>query len=81
MTTPKKQTEQLTGADIVVKTLEQQGVKWVFGIPGACKQHRQQQHPAGCLRGGKLFYERKIQPLYRLPHFMTHAELLWPNLG
>src|ERR1700757_1668454 len=24
-----------TGADIVVKTLEQQGVKWVFGIPGA----------------------------------------------
>src|ERR1700741_5468018 len=24
-----------TGADIVVKTLEQQGVKWIFGIPGA----------------------------------------------
>ena len=24
-----------TGADIVVETLEQQGVKWVFGIPGA----------------------------------------------
>ena len=26
---------KLTGADIVVKTLEQRGVKWVFGIPGA----------------------------------------------
>ena len=26
---------QLTGADIVVKTLEQRGIKWVFGIPGA----------------------------------------------
>ena len=24
-----------TGADVVVKTLEQQGVKWIFGIPGA----------------------------------------------
>src|ERR1700757_1160332 len=24
-----------TGADIVVKTLAQQGVKWIFGIPGA----------------------------------------------
>src|ERR1700754_1678875 len=24
-----------TGADIVVKTLEQQDVKWIFGIPGA----------------------------------------------
>src|ERR1700735_3798477 len=24
-----------TGADIVVKTLEQRGVKWIFGIPGA----------------------------------------------
>ena len=24
-----------TGADIVVKTLEQHGVKWIFGIPGA----------------------------------------------
>src|SRR6201985_3604334 len=35
MSTEKKQNEQLTGADIVVKTLEQQGVKWVFGIPGA----------------------------------------------
>ena len=31
----QKQTEQLTGADIVVKTLEQQDVKWVFGVPGA----------------------------------------------
>jgi len=26
---------ELSGADIVVKTLEQQGVKWIFGIPGA----------------------------------------------
>src|ERR1700678_775789 len=26
---------ETTGADIVVKTLEQQGVKWIFGIPGA----------------------------------------------
>lgn len=26
---------ELTGADIVVRTLEQRGVKWVFGIPGA----------------------------------------------
>jgi acetolactate synthase-1/2/3 large subunit len=31
----KKPTEQQTGADIVVKTLEQQDVKWVFGVPGA----------------------------------------------
>src|SRR4029077_18652672 len=31
----KKQSEQQTGADIVVKTLEQHDVKWVFGIPGA----------------------------------------------
>jgi acetolactate synthase-1/2/3 large subunit len=30
-----KQNEQLTGADIVVKTLERQNVKWAFGIPGA----------------------------------------------
>src|ERR1700748_2793838 len=35
MSTEKKQNEQLTGADIVVKTLEQQNVKWVFGVPGA----------------------------------------------
>jgi acetolactate synthase-1/2/3 large subunit len=27
--------DELTGADIVVRTLEQQDVKWVFGIPGA----------------------------------------------
>jgi acetolactate synthase I/II/III large subunit len=33
---PNEQTNgKLTGADIVVKTLEQRGVKWVFGIPGA----------------------------------------------
>ena len=31
----KKPSEQQTGADIVVKTLEQHDVKWVFGIPGA----------------------------------------------
>jgi len=31
----KKQNDQPTGADIVVKTLEQHDVKWVFGVPGA----------------------------------------------
>jgi acetolactate synthase I/II/III large subunit len=35
MSTDKKQSEQQTGADIVVKTLEQHDVKWVFGVPGA----------------------------------------------
>jgi acetolactate synthase-1/2/3 large subunit len=35
MSTEKKQAEQQTGADIVVKTLEQHDVKWVFGVPGA----------------------------------------------
>ena len=35
MATEKKQSEQQTGADIVVKTLEQHDVKWVFGVPGA----------------------------------------------
>ena len=35
MSTEQKPNEQLTGADIVVKTLEQQKVKWVFGVPGA----------------------------------------------
>jgi acetolactate synthase-1/2/3 large subunit len=35
MSIEKKQSEQQTGADIVVKTLEQHNVKWVFGIPGA----------------------------------------------
>jgi acetolactate synthase I/II/III large subunit len=35
MSIKKNETEQLTGADIVVKTLEQQKVKWVFGVPGA----------------------------------------------
>src|ERR1700688_5083482 len=34
MSTEPKHNEP-TGADIVVKTLEQQGVKWIFGIPGA----------------------------------------------
>src|SRR6201988_1927604 len=35
MITDSKQSAQQTGADIVVKTLEQNDVKWVFGIPGA----------------------------------------------
>ncbi len=35
MTTDEKQSLQKTGADIVVDTLEQHGVKWVFGVPGA----------------------------------------------
>ena len=35
MTNDSKQNAQQTGADIVVKTLEQNDVKWVFGIPGA----------------------------------------------
>jgi acetolactate synthase I/II/III large subunit len=35
MSIEKKQNEQQTGADIVVKTLEQQNVKWAFGVPGA----------------------------------------------
>ncbi len=35
MSIDQKPSEQQTGADIVVKTLEQQNVKWVFGIPGA----------------------------------------------
>src|ERR1700743_537873 len=35
MSAEKKQSEQQTGADIVVKTLEQHDVKWVFGVPGA----------------------------------------------
>jgi len=35
MSTKKNQSEQQTGADIVVKTLEQHDVKWVFGVPGA----------------------------------------------
>jgi acetolactate synthase-1/2/3 large subunit len=34
MSIEQKQND-LTGADIVVKTLEQQNVKWVFGVPGA----------------------------------------------
>ena len=33
--TKQKPSQQLTGADIVVKTLEAHKVKWVFGIPGA----------------------------------------------
>ena len=35
MSNEKKQNDQPTGADIVVKTLEQHDVKWVFGVPGA----------------------------------------------
>jgi acetolactate synthase I/II/III large subunit len=35
MSVEKKQIKQLAGADIVVQTLEQHDVKWVFGIPGA----------------------------------------------
>lgn len=35
MSTEKNQSEQQTGADIVIKTLEQHDVKWVFGVPGA----------------------------------------------
>jgi acetolactate synthase-1/2/3 large subunit len=35
MSNEKNPGAQQTGADIVVKTLEQQNVKWVFGIPGA----------------------------------------------
>jgi acetolactate synthase-1/2/3 large subunit len=35
VSTEKNQNEQQTGADIVVKTLEQHDVKWVFGVPGA----------------------------------------------
>ena len=35
MATGKNQSEQQTGADIVVRTLEQHDVKWVFGVPGA----------------------------------------------
>ncbi len=35
MSIENKPNEQQTGADIVVKTLEQQNVKWVFGVPGA----------------------------------------------
>jgi acetolactate synthase I/II/III large subunit len=35
MPTEAIHTKAMTGADIVVKTLEQQDVKWVFGIPGA----------------------------------------------
>jgi acetolactate synthase-1/2/3 large subunit len=35
MSNEKKQNDEQTGADIVVKTLEQHDVKWVFGVPGA----------------------------------------------
>src|SRR6201988_3739718 len=35
MSTEKKQGKQQTGADIVVQTLEQHDVKYVFGVPGA----------------------------------------------
>src|ERR1700730_2516980 len=35
MSAEKKKSVQQTGADIVVKTLEQHDVKWVFGVPVA----------------------------------------------
>lgn len=35
MTPAKTQNAPASGAEIVVRTLEQQGVKWVFGVPGA----------------------------------------------
>jgi acetolactate synthase-1/2/3 large subunit len=35
MSSEKNRNAPQTGADVVVKTLEQQDVKWVFGIPGA----------------------------------------------
>lgn len=35
MTNGKNQDAPPSGAEIVVKALEQQGVKWVFGVPGA----------------------------------------------
>jgi acetolactate synthase I/II/III large subunit len=35
MPVQKNQSDQQTGADIVVKKLEQHEVKWVFGVPGA----------------------------------------------
>lgn len=35
MSDQKNQNGQLTGADVVVRTLEQQNVRWVFGVPGA----------------------------------------------
>jgi acetolactate synthase-1/2/3 large subunit len=35
MSIQKNQSDEQTGADIVVKTLEHRGVKWVFGVPGA----------------------------------------------
>jgi acetolactate synthase-1/2/3 large subunit len=35
MSNEVSQNNQPTGADIVVKTLEQHDVKWVFGVPGA----------------------------------------------
>src|SRR5258707_6157460 len=35
MSTDKRQSEQQTGANVVVKALEQHDVKWVFGVPGA----------------------------------------------
>ncbi|WP_263358161.1 acetolactate synthase AlsS [Acidicapsa ligni] len=35
MSSDKQQTKQFSGADVLVKTLEQQKVKWVFGVPGA----------------------------------------------
>jgi hypothetical protein len=37
MSIENKPNEQQTGADIVVKTLEQQNVKWVFGVCGGLR--------------------------------------------
>src|ERR1700761_4111341 len=35
MSNTAKQPDQISGAHIVVRTLEHRGVKWVFGVPGA----------------------------------------------
>jgi len=35
MATETESKAPLSGADVVVRSLEQQGVKWVFGVPGA----------------------------------------------
>src|ERR1700752_3451166 len=35
MSTPATGRRPQTGADLLVKSLEAQGVKWIFGIPGA----------------------------------------------
>ena len=35
MSTPSRKPAPQTGADLLVKSLEAQGVEYVFGIPGA----------------------------------------------